>query len=404
MIGSAPQTIAHFDCIAGVSGDMILGALIDAGADFEFVAKQIARLGLGSVEVRSKKVTKNGIGATQIEVTAHEGGPRTQVEARRLIETAGLPDDLQSKSLAILERLAAAEARVHSVAIDEVHFHEIGAADTIVDIVGSAAALSCLLVDTVTCSAIAVGSGSVQTEHGLLPVPSPAVSELLKDAPIYGGGVSEEVATPTGAAILAECASVFGPMPMMTLRHTGYGAGTRDLPIANVLRVMIGEAIAEPAGSAEQVEVEATIDDMNPELFEYVIEKLYAEGAQDAWIVPAIGKRGRPASILTALVSPADEDAVREVIFTETSTLGMRSTRVHKWIVERSITKVLVQGQMIRVKMGTHKGRTLNVAPEYSDCASAARRTGLAVKEIYRKALLAAEEAAPLEDPSQLKR
>jgi len=369
---------------------MILAALIDAGADLEFIRKQIGLIDLGRVELLVQEANKRGIRAAKLEIKAEpaESMPAQDYRtAAGLIGVAGLDPAIEVMSLAILARLCAAEARVHGVDLDKVHLHELGAVDTVVDIVGAAAAFSFLEIEAAGASAVATGSGLVSTQHGQFRAPLPAVVELLSGVPIYPTDVAEELTTPTGAAILVQCCQSFGQMPAMTLAASGCGAGSRDLQIPNVLRVLIGTQTAEPVPAAQTLQMEANIDDMNPEFYEYVIEQLFKAGAQDAWVVPAIGKRGRPASVLTVLADPSGEDAVRQVLFRETSTLGVRTARVSKWMLDRQWTDVVVSGQSIRVKIAREGDRIINVSPEYSDCAAAARRTGLPLKQIYSEAL-----------------
>ncbi len=377
--------IAHFDCFAGAAGDMILAALIDAGADVEFIGKQIAKLGPTGIETTT--VHKRGVRATHVSILPAILDAQSPAEADELIARAGLDAEIETRSRATLRRLAEAEARVHGISVDEVHFHELSAADTLADIVGAFAAMSNLGIESATASPIATGMGVINTDHGVLPNPGPAVIELLKGAPLRQLDLNAELITPTGAAILSECVSRFGPMPAMTVRASGYGAGTQDLEMPNVLRVIIGDSAEPTSHSIEELHVEANVDDMNPEFYTYVCERLFEAGAHDVWIVPVIGKHGRPANVLNVLVSPDGEAAIREIIVTETSTLGVRYSSVSKWMLEREWVEVTVEGHPIRVKIARHGGRVVNVAPEYADCAEAARRTGSSLKQVFRQAL-----------------
>lgn len=386
--------IAYLDCFAGASGDMILGALVDAGADLEAVRKQVSQIDLGPVDVTASTVYRGGIRAARIRI---EGGGssvmRTYADAVRILDGASLDPEIRARSGAVLRRLASAEARVHGVSIDEVRFHELDGVDTIVDVVGAAAALSNLGAQRVVASPVATGRGLIRAEHGVLPNPAPAVLELLKGAALYQRDVESELVTPTGAALLAEVAESFGLMPRMTVSAIGYGAGSRDLEIPNVVRVVLGEALPAAPEGIEELLIETNIDDMNPEFYEYVSERLFSAGANDVWLTPAIGKRGRPANVLSVLAPAACEEAVRDVLTTETSSIGVRSTPVRKWMLERGWAEVEVEGRPVRVKIARRQGEVVNMAPEYADCAGVAKATGLPLKEVFRRALA---EASPL--------
>lgn len=385
--------IAYLDCFAGASGDMILAALVDAGADLDAVRKQVSRLDVGPVEIAASTVHRCGIRAIQLEIRGGAGSVlRTHGDIRRLLESAGLDPPVEARATAILERLAQAEGRVHGCAPDEVRFHELGAVDTVVDVVGASVALEALGVERVAASPVATGRGMVDSAHGPLPVPAPAVLELLRGAPMYGREIEAELVTPTGAAILAGCAEGFGEMPPMTVGSVGYGAGSRELPIPNVVRCVLGEA-AERAPAVEELLVEASVDDMSPELYEYATERLLAAGANDVWVVPVIGKRGRPAQVIQVLAPPFAEAAVIEVLLSETSSIGVRAIPVRKWMLEREWIEVAVDGGPVRVKIARRHGAVVNVAPEYADCAGAARRTGRPLKEIFQRAVAEAYRA-----------
>lgn len=390
--------VAYLDCFAGASGDMILGALIDAGAEIEAITKQIARLDLSRltgapVELRSSSVQKSGIRATRIDIEGgHASIVKTIGEAIEIVDSAALDPDVAQGAIGVLTKLGEAEKRVHGSTATDVHVHELGTADTLVDVVGVAAALVSLGIERVLSSPIPTGSGTVRTTHGLMPVPSPAVIELFGmrgDVQVVSRGdrsVEAELVTPTGAAILVHYSEGFGEVPEMVVESAGCGAGHRDLPFPNVLRVIVGVASDSDVDRTEDVLIEANIDDMNPELYEYVLERVFGAGAADAWIVPAIGKRGRPLSVLTALAPNSAEASVRDVILAETSTIGLRTAAVKRWVLEREWVTVKVEGNSVRVKLAKRGGVVVNIAPEYSDCAEAARRTGLPIKEIFRRA------------------
>lgn len=387
-------TLAFFDCFSGIAGDMVLGAMVDAGVPLEAIAAPLEKLPIDPFELEPVRVERLGIMATAVRVRAEDSGiARTYTSIRALIEDAPLPARAKQLALKIFQRLAEAEATVHGKDVAHVRFHELGAVDTIVDIVGAALGLEYLGVERVHASAVATGMGMMRTEHGVYPIPGPAVVELLKDVPIYSRGIPNELVTPTGAAILAATAQSFGDIPPMRISRVGYGAGTRELDIPNVLRLLIGEAVADESvfGPVPAVVLEANIDDMNPELYEYVIERLFAAGAQDAWVTPITMKRGRPAATLHVLCGPGDEIACRDVIFTETTTLGMRRNPVEKWTLPREIITVELDGGSVRVKIARSAGGSVTgIAPEYADCATLARETGRPLKQIFSEAHAAA--------------
>jgi len=385
-------TVAYFDCFSGVAGDMTLGALIDAGAPLEAIEAALSKLSIEPFELEVTRVERLGISAIGVRVRAAEGGVlRTYAAVRAIIEQADLHDRPKQLALAIFRRLAEAEAKVHGKEVSRVAFHELGSADTLVDIVGAAVALDLLGVEEVHASAVATGMGMIRTDHGVYPVPGPAVVELLKGAPMYSRGIPTELVTPTGAAILAATARSFGEMPQIRVQAVGYGAGTRDLEIPNVLRVIVGEMVAdEQFGPVPAVVLESNIDDMNPELYEYVMERLFAAGAQDVWTTPIVMKKGRPAVTLSILCGPAEEQSVREVLFAETTTLGLRRRAVEKWMLPREVISVQVEGGSVRVKVARTGGRVTGTSPEYADCVRVAREASRPLKEVYAEAASAA--------------
>ena len=388
--------IAYLDCFSGASGDMILAALIDAGADLAAVDAQLTALGI-PFELTFTTVHRCGLRACKVDISAPDGTwtvMRTYEDGLRLVQGAGLDPEVAARATSILGRLARAEATVHGVAVGEVHFHELDGVDTIVDVVGSAAAFASLGPGVVVASPVATGTGVVPSRHGPLPLPAPAVLELLGGASLYGRTIEAELITPTGAAILAEYAASFGKMPAMTVASVGYGAGSRELEIPNVLRVVLGEpsgdSAVEPPESVEDLMVEATVDDMNPELYPFVLERLTEAGAIDAWLVPVIGKAGRPAQVIQVLAPPHAEEAVRDTLVAETSTIGVRASSVRRWMLPRRWLEVEVGGVPVRVKVAFRHEVMVNVAPEYADCAQAARALSMPLKEVYRAALTAA--------------
>ncbi len=391
--------LLYFDCIAGISGDMALGALIDAGADLEPIRKGLEGLPVESFELDVEQVESGGIRATKVNVrTSTDGLIRTYASVRSLLDMAEMPLDAKAMAQRIFRRLAEAEAMVHRRDLDQVTFHEVGAVDSIVDIVGTSLALASLKVDRVFASAVPTGMGMVKTEHGLLPIPAPAVMELLRGAPIYSRNVSVELVTPTGAAILAALVEGFGEIPLMRIEHVGYGAGSARLDFPNVVRVVVGEADPSATAAADTVSgselvLETNVDDLNPELYAYVLERLFAAGAQDAWLTPIVMKKGRPAVTISVLASPSREEAIRQVLFRETGTLGIRSSVVDKQALEREWVEVATRHGLVRVKIGRLEGTTVTVAPEFEDCVTVAREAGVPAREVYEEATRLAREA-----------
>ncbi|GAC1418048.1 MAG: nickel pincer cofactor biosynthesis protein LarC [Actinomycetota bacterium] len=388
-------TIAYFDCFSGIAGDMTLGALFDAGVPIEAIEAPLQKLPIEPFRLEVTRVERLGIAATAVRVRFAEASVlRTYANVRGVIEDAELPGNAREVALRIFRRLAEAEAKVHGKEVMHVAFHELGSVDTIVDVIGAALGLQYLGVEEVHASAVATGMGMIRTDHGLYPVPGPAVVELLKNAPMYSRGIPTELVTPTGAAILAATAKTFGELPQLRVKAVGYGAGTRDLEIPNVLRIIVGEAVNdEQFGPMPAVVLEANIDDMNPEIYEYVLERLFSAGAQDAWIVPIVMKRGRPAVTLSVLCGPAEEGAIREVIFTETTTIGLRRRMTEKWMLPREIISVSVGGGSVRVKVAAGNGRVIGASPEYQDCARVAAESGRPLKDVYAEAQSAARAA-----------
>jgi pyridinium-3,5-bisthiocarboxylic acid mononucleotide nickel chelatase len=397
--------LLYFDCISGISGDMAMGALIDAGADPDQLRERLSLIPVEPFELELEEVETHGITATRVNVRAAATGViRTYSNIRQLLDQSKLPPDALHLSQRIFRRLAEAEARVHRREIEQVTFHEVGAVDSIVDITGTALGLTMLGIERVFSSAVPTGMGLVKTDHGMMPIPAPAVVELLRGAPVYSRGVPMELVTPTGAAILAATVEGYGDLPPIRLDASGYGAGTLRPDFPNVLRVLIGDEdpTARPPGprpdaSAELI-LETNIDDLNPELYSYVLERLFDAGAQDAWLTPIAMKKGRPAVTISVLCSPQRQDAIRRVLFRETGTLGVRSSSVDKQALEREWVTVETTHGGVRVKLGRLEGRTITVAPEFEDCARVAREAGVPAREIYEEATRLAREALRGED------
>jgi len=397
--------IAWFQCAAGASGDMLLGALIDAGAPLEVVQAAVDAVGVEPIEVEVEPVLRHGLAALKAHVRVRPSTiVRTWANVRGLLEAADLAEPVRARALDVFARLAKAEGAAHRTSPDSVHFHEVGALDAIADVVGVCAALHALGITEAACSGIAVGSGMVRAAHGLIPVPGPAVVELLTEAgaPIYSGDERFELCTPTGAALLAGTVTQWGGLPLGRLVASGTGAGTRQLEsVPNVLRVLLlerAEAVADEsehaAGSVtDEVLIETNVDDLDPRVWPEVLSQLMAAGAVDAWLTPILMKKGRPAHTLSALVPLDAAAAVRAVVFTQTPALGLREHVVRKHALGREWVSVDVLGQPIRIKQGTFEGRVVSAQPEYADVLAAAAATGRPVKAVLTDAVAAARAA-----------
>jgi uncharacterized protein (TIGR00299 family) protein len=384
--------LLYVDCIAGVAGDMLLAALIDAGADLQRVRDGLGALALDGLAIEFAETERHGIRAGRVDVVGRaEHGHRSWSDVRTLIDAAQLPEPVRRRAQDAFRRLAAAEGRVHGIDPEQVRFHEVGALDAVADICGVALALEDLQVDRVVCSPVPAPRGFVEAAHGRLPLPAPATLELLRGAPIHGVAVDVELVTPTGAALVATLADDFGPLPAMRLETTGYGAGARDIDsMPNVVRVLVGEEIAAPETTVVSL-IEANVDDLLPELVPDAAESCFTSGALDVWATPVQMKKGRPGIVLSALARPADERAVAEAILRGTSTLGVRIAQLRRWELDRDVRTVDVDGEEVRVKVGWLDGEVINVAPEHDDCAAVAARTGRTVKSIWAAAFAAVQ-------------
>jgi uncharacterized protein (TIGR00299 family) protein len=390
--------IAYFDCVAGIAGDMTLGALIDAGADADELRSALALLPIEPFELEIEDVDQHGVSAKHVEVrTTAAGIIRTYSSIRALLDAAELPDGARHRAQRIFRRLAEAEARIHRKEIELVTFHEVGAVDSIIDIVGTSLALTMLGVERVLASPVPTGMGMTRTEHGAMPIPAPAVVELLRGAPMYSMGVPFELTTPTGAAILAATAEGFGDIPPMRIGSAGYGAGTHRLDFPNVLRVVIGETVetlgaSTDARSTDEILLETNVDDVSPEVHGFLLERLIAAGAQDAWLAPIVMKKGRPAVTVSVLCAPEQADTMRAILFQETGTLGVRASPVSKAALERQTIKVETPYGVVGVKVGMLGAGPVSVSPEYEDCARLAREADVPLRRVYEEALRLARE------------
>jgi pyridinium-3,5-bisthiocarboxylic acid mononucleotide nickel chelatase len=447
--------IAYLDCFSGISGDMFLGALVDAGVPAKLFEDTVAALNIGA-RLEISRVTRSGISATKVDIfvhgekdlprevffeqqsrvhkhehghepghrhgpehvelrehnysqSAHEtpraGTPaphehehgRGLIEIREIIRKTDISEDAKRTSTGIFEALGAAEAKIHNTEIEKVHFHEVGAVDAMVDIICAAVGYEALGVDEIVCSPLNVGGGTVKCAHGVLPVPVPATLELLQGAPVYDSGIQAELVTPTGAAIVKTLVKRFAPFPAMTIEKSGYGAGSRDFPgHANVLRLTIGEAEAVFAQNTSQETVsvlEANLDDLNPQVFGYVVERLLEAGALDAFALPVQMKKNRPGTLLTVLAKPEDAANLTRIIFTETSTLGVRRREEQRQTLARKWVKVVTRWGDVRLKIASMNGTITNYAPEYEDCKKIAADNHVPLKSVMNEAMEAYSKA-----------
>ncbi len=384
--------VAYLDCLGGVAGDMVLGALLDAGAPQGALHDVVAALGFTGVKVEVERVERHSIEATRVQVI-EERAPRDRRagELLDLVAAADLARGVRDRSLDALRRLVAAESRIHGVAEGELVLHEVGGADTLVDVVGAFVLLDALGVEVVACSPVPYARGVIATAHGSIPGPGPAVLAILEGAPLVGVEAETELVTPTGAAIVMAASSSFGELPPLVLEGVGYGAGRRDLRSRpNLLRVVLGTSRAA-IPVADVVVLEANLDDLLPELVPDVIEACRAAGALDVWTAPVQMKKGRPGVLLSAVARPGEEQALARALLVHSTTLGVRATSLRRYELARALREVHVDGHPIGVKVGMLDGRVVNVAPEHDDCARVAAATGRPVKHVWAAALAAAQ-------------
>ena len=391
--------VLYFDCFAGASGDMICGALIDAGADVNELQAQLASLGLSGYRINVERVKRSSIAATKFNVAVDEANQphRHLKDISEIINRSTLSDLTKWRALRAFELLADAEAHVHATTRDRIHFHEVGAVDSIIDTVGAMIGFELLGVERFFASALRVGHGTVKAAHGLMPVPAPATTELLRDIPVYAGDLEGEFVTPTGAAIIASLCEAFGPLPEMKITKTGYGAGTRNPQgFPNALRVMLGEPAGEGRSSARLEEplvvIETNIDDMNPQAFGFVMDRAFALGALDVFLTATQMKKSRPGVMLTILCEPVARETIMEMLLRETTTLGVRYYEARRRVLARTLETVETRYGQVRVKVARDGERTLHFQPEYEDCALLARQLGVPVIEVQSAASAAYHE------------
>ncbi len=383
---------AYFDCFSGISGDMVLGALVDAGVELGRLEAELRRLPFSGWKLSAEKVRRGAISATKVNVEAAEQHHhRSLTTILKMIDGAGLAPRIAERARKIFERLGAAEAKVHDVPIDQVHFHEVGAVDAIIDITGAAVGFELLGIEVFSTSPLNLGGGRVETAHGTLPVPAPATAELVRGLACYSSGIERELVTPTGAAIVSTLATGSGAMPPMTVEALGWGAGTADLAEQpNVLRLFVGERAAEAERWNQMVAViEANVDDMNPQLYGYFAERAFEAGALDVFSTPAQMKKNRPGLLLTVLAPPESAERLAALLLQETTTLGVRISEARRRCLERDWATVETAYGPVRIKLGREAGRVVNAAPEYEDCRRIAAERGVPLKQVFAEALWA---------------
>jgi len=389
--------LAYFDCFSGISGDMTLGALVDAGCEVEHLRSELRALPVAGWELSAEKVWKNGMAAVRVKVKSEEQRKHRALHAiLEIVQKSTLAAPVRERAAAIFTRLAEAEARVHDVPLEQIHFHEVGAVDAIVDIVGACIGFHALGIEKFACSALNVGGGTAKMAHGILPVPAPATANLLQGKPTYSNGVPRELTTPTGAAIVATLCDSFGPQPPMSVQAIGYGAGAADLESQpNVVRIMIGETLEKTvAGDGEEIAViEVNLDDMNPQIYGFFLEKALASGALDVYTTPVQMKKNRPGTLLTVLCKPEDTNTLMSLIFAETTTFGARTYRAERRTLPREFVNVSTDFGGVRIKVSRVNGRILHVAPEYEDCRKLAVEKNVPLQRVISEALRAYEMA-----------
>lgn len=386
--------IAYFDCFSGISGGMTVGALLDAGLEIETLEKELNKLGLSGYQLEVNKVVKKGISAIQFKVKIKEEGvERRFKDILDILEKSKLDEEIKKETEKIFFNIAQAESKIHRKDIDKIHFHEIGGLDSIIDIASAVIGIKTLGIEEIYSSTLPVGRGFVKCAHGVIPVPAPATLELLKNIPIYSGGIESEMITPTGAGIIGTLAKSFGERPLMKIERIGYGAGEKEFTIPNLLRVSIGEKILRDENlkddyvSDEAILIETNIDDMNPEFYDYIMEKLFFQGALDAFLTPIQMKKNRPAHMLSIIVYEQNLKEILEVLFSESTTLGIRIREIKRLRLAQQNFIAETKYGKIKVKVGMFKGEIKNIAPEYEDCKKMAKQHKVPLKEVYDEAM-----------------
>jgi uncharacterized protein (TIGR00299 family) protein len=387
----------YFDCFAGISGDMILGALVNLGVDIKIIRKDLNKINLKGYKLTSHLVKRNGITGTKVNVVIdpsikYRNQARSFINIKKLIDKSSLSQKVRTDSIEIFRRIGTVEAEIHGTSLDKIHFHEIGAIDSIVDIVGGVICMSLLNIDLVISSPLNTGEGLINCEHGVIPVPAPATLRLLEGIPCYSSGTRKELTTPTGAAFIGYFGKEFGSLPKMNIIKSGYGAGSHELKeIPNLLRVVLGE-ILTPSNTSTMKVIETNIDDMNPEFYDHIMSQLLIAGAADVFLTAVNMKKNRPGILLTTLVSNDKFDCVVRIILEETSTFGIRHYDVARTELKRENKLIKTPFGKVRIKVGSFAGKRLTVSPEYEDCKKLALKKGIPVKRVYEETLLIAKQ------------
>ena len=386
--------IAYFDCFSGVSGDMILGALIDAGLDIRELESELGMLKISGYKIKTEQTARKGISGTKFSVDIIKQNARRRLkDIVEIADQSDLDDDIKDLSKKTFKELATVEAKLHGKSIEEIHFHEVGGLDSIIDVIGSFIGIKKLGIEATYSSKVHVGTGFLECRHGVLPVPAPATLELLKGIPIYSKGIEAELATPTGVCILKTLSKGFGIMPKMKVEKVGYGAGSRDLEIPNLLRVYVGESDEGGYEEDEAIRIETNIDDMNPQLLAYASEILLKQGALDVFMIPIFMKKNRLGTMLSVLTTRDKLDDILATIFTETTTLGVRIHHLERKKLSREIVLMKIRFGDVKVKIGKIGNQITNIAPEYESCKEIAVKQGIPLKDVYDEAKEAARKA-----------
>ncbi len=386
--------LAYLDCSSGISGDMFLAALLDAGVELDRLRAELAKIELGPYEFTQSRVMRKGLAGNHVDIVIPDKQPHRHLShIEKLIGEAALDEAAKQKALQVFRRLGEAEAKLHNQPIEKIHFHEVGAVDAILDIVGVCLGLAMLGNPELVCSPLNVGGGSVEAAHGTLPIPAPATAELLKGVPVYSSGVESELVTPTGAALVSTLATDFGPVPGMRVEHIGYGAGAKDFAThPNIARLMLGEktgkaeGVSGGAGEGIVLVIEANIDDMNPQLYGCFAEKALAAGALDVTCSPLQMKKNRPGLLVSVISKPELESALTHLFFEETTTIGVRITEARRKVLEREVVKVETAFGPVKMKVARLEGKIVNAAPEFEDCRRLADEKSLPLKEVMQAA------------------
>jgi pyridinium-3,5-bisthiocarboxylic acid mononucleotide nickel chelatase len=380
---------AYFDCFAGISGDMIAGAFLHAGMSFDYLEKELDKLNISGYKISKREVKKNSISGIKFDVkVTDDKSSRNLKDIIEIFENSDLLEIIKSRSISVFKRIAESESRIHNIDIDKIHFHEVSGIDSIIDVTAAIIGMEYFKIEKVYSSKIHIGEGFTESMHGTIPIPAPATIDLLKGIPVYSTGIKKELTTPTGAAIISSLADEFDNFPDMNIESSGYGAGTRDLKIPNLLRVLIGVTLNNELEEENIILIETNIDDMNPEFYDYIFSRLFEGGAIDIFLIPIIMKKSRPGNILNVLLHKSDMDLISEIIFSETTSSGLRIKEVKRKKLKREIIKVKTEYGDIDVKIHRLNSKKITISPEYESCKKIAIEKNLPLKVIYNAAVV----------------